>query len=97
LFARYGSEVRAPVSGSVELVDGTLGGLQFNLHGSDGVEYLGSHLDAAGKTGQVAAGDVIGYVGNSGNAQGTNPHLHFGMYIDGLAINPYPTLKANDC
>lgn len=97
LFARYGSEVRAPVSGSVELVDGALGGLQFNLHGSDGVEYLGSHLDAAGKTGQVAAGDVIGYVGNSGNAQGTNPHLHFGMYIDGLAINPYPTLKANDC
>jgi murein DD-endopeptidase MepM/ murein hydrolase activator NlpD len=97
LFARYGSKVMAPVSGTVEVIQGTLGGLQFNLYGSDDVEYLGSHLDSAGKTGKVNAGDVIGYVGNSGNAAGTNPHLHFGMYIDGLAINPYPTLRANDC
>lgn len=97
LFARYGSKVLAPVSGTVEVIQGTIGGLQFNLYGSDGVEYLGSHLDSAGKTGKVSAGDVIGHVGNSGNAAGTNPHLHFGMYIDGLAINPYPTLRANDC
>ena len=97
LFAGYGSEVRAPVSGTVELKQGNLGGLQFNLYGSDGVEYLGSHLDSGGKTGKVSAGDVIGYVGTSGNANGTNPHLHFGMYIDGVAINPYPSLRANDC
>lgn len=97
LFAEYGAPVKAPVAGTVELKRGPLGGLQFNLHGSDGVEYLGSHLDSAGNTGQVNAGDVIGYVGTSGNAQGTNPHLHFGMYTEGLAINPYPTLKANGC
>lgn len=97
LFTDYGSPVRAPVSGTVELARGSLGGLQFNLHGSDGIEYLGSHLDSAGKTGKVSAGDVIGHVGNSGNAQGTSPHLHFGMYVDGLAVNPYPTLRANDC
>jgi len=97
LFAGYGSEVRAPVSGTVELKQGNLGGLQFNLYGSDGVEYLGSHLDSGGKTGKVSAGDVIGYVGTSGNANGTNPHLHFGMYIAGVAINPYPSLRANDC
>lgn len=97
LFAGYGAKVRAPVSGTVELNRGPLGGLQFNLRGSDGVEYLGSHLDSSGKTGRVSAGDVIGYVGTSGNAQGTSPHLHFGMYIDGLAINPYPTLRANGC
>jgi murein DD-endopeptidase MepM/ murein hydrolase activator NlpD len=97
MFASYGSPVLAPVSGTVELKRGALGGLQFNLHGTDGVEYLGSHLDSAGKTGKVSAGDVIGYVGNSGNAQGTKPHLHFGMYLDGLAINPHPTLRANDC
>ncbi|MGA7281188.1 MAG: LysM peptidoglycan-binding domain-containing protein [Acidimicrobiia bacterium] len=97
LFTKYGSPVKAPVSGTVELKTGSLGGLQFNLHGSDGVEYLGSHLSAAGKTGKVAVDDVIGYVGTSGNAQGTSPHLHFGMYIDGLAINPYPTLIANSC
>jgi LysM repeat protein len=97
LFAGRGSPVRAPVSGSLELIRGTVGGLQFNLYGSDGIEYLGSHLDSAGKTGKVSAGDVIGYVGTSGNAQGTNPHLHFGMYKNGLALNPHPTLVANGC
>jgi len=97
LFAKYGSAVRAPVSGTVELKRGSLGGLQFNLHGSDGIEYLGSHLDSAGEKGKVSAGDVIGYVGTSGNAQGTSPHLHFGMYLNGLAINAYPTLEANGC
>jgi LysM repeat protein len=97
LFADRGSPVRAPVSGSLELIEGMVGGLQFNLYGSDGIEYLGSHLDAAGKTGNVSAGDVIGYVGTSGNALGTNPHLHFGMYKNGLALNPHPTLVANGC
>ena len=97
LFAERGSPVRAPVSGTLELIQGTVGGLQFNLYGSDGIEYLGSHLDAAGKTGKVNAGDVIGYVGTSGNALGTNPHLHFGMYKNGLALNPHPTLAASGC
>ncbi len=97
LFAERGSPVRAPVSGTLELIQGTVGGLQFNLYGSDGIEYLGSHLDAAGKTGRVDAGDVIGYVGTSGNALGTNPHLHFGMYKNGLALNPHPTLAASGC
>ena len=58
--------------------------------GSDGIEYLGSHLDAAGKTGEVSAGDVIGYVGTSGNAAGTTPHLHFGMYREGRRDQPPP-------
>jgi len=97
LFAGSGSPVRAPVSGTLELIRGTVGGLQFNLVGSDGIEYLGSHLSEGGKTGKVSAGDVIGYVGTSGNAQGTNPHLHFGMYREGLAINPHPTLVASGC
>ena len=97
IFAERGASVRAPVSGTVELIEGTIGGLQFNLLGSDGIKYLGSHLDASGKTGEVSAGDVIGYVGTSGNAQGANPHLHFGMYGDGGAINPHPTLVSNGC
>jgi murein DD-endopeptidase MepM/ murein hydrolase activator NlpD len=79
------------------LIKGSVGGLQFNLHGSDGIKYLGSHLDSAGKEGKVAAGDVIGYVGNSGNAAGTTPHLHFGMYRKDVAVNPNPTLLANGC
>jgi LysM repeat protein len=97
LFAEIGSPVRAPVSGTVELIEGTVGGLQFNLYGDDGIKYLGSHLDAPGETGEVSAGDIVGYVGTSGNARGTSPHLHFGMYRDGAAINPYPSLVSNGC
>lgn len=97
IFADRGTPVRAPVSGTVELIEGTVGGLQFDLYGSDGIKYLGSHLDEQGETGEVSAGDIIGYVGTSGNAVGTNPHLHFGMYRDGAAINPHPSLVSNGC
>jgi LysM repeat protein len=97
LFVPMGSPVRAPVSGTVELIKGSIGGLQFNLYGSDGIKYLGSHLDAAGLTGKVSAGDVIGYVGNSGNAAGGTPHLHFGMYRNDVPVNPLPSLVSNDC
>ena len=46
-------------------------------------------------TSTVRAGDVVGYVGNTGNARGTSPHLHFGIYQRG-AIDPLPFLKADD-
>ena len=97
LFVPMGSPVRAPVAGTVELIEGTIGGLQFNLRGVDGIEYLGSHLDSAGMTGEVGAGEVIGYVGNSGNAAGGTPHLHFGMYRNDAPLNPLPSLVANGC
>ena len=97
LFASRGTEVRAPVSGKVVQKQGNIGGNQVNLSGSDGIVYLNSHLDSYGKSGQVNAGDVIGYIGTTGNARGSSPHLHFGMYYNGLAINAYPSLVANDC
>ena len=36
-------------------------------------------------------GDLLGYVGDTGNARGTPPHLHYGLYRGG-ALNPYPRL-----
>jgi len=97
IFAKHGTPVHAPVSGVVEQKTGSIGGKQVNLSGNDGVMYLGSHLSEFGESGRVSAGDIIGYVGNTGNAVGTASHLHFGMYVDGKAINPYPTLIENGC
>ncbi|MEX0797768.1 MAG: LysM peptidoglycan-binding domain-containing protein [Acidimicrobiia bacterium] len=98
LFTGRGTPVVAPVSGTVEFIVGSIGGNQFYLDGDDGARYLGSHMDGFnGKNRRVAAGEVLGYVGTSGNARGTSPHLHFGIYLNGNAVNPYPTLLQFDC
>ncbi len=94
LFAPRGTPVRAPVSGTVSYATGSIGGRQFRLAGDDGTVYLGSHMDAFGPTGRVRAGDTIGYVGSSGNAAGSRPHLHFEVHPDGgPAMNPYPLMR----
>ena len=42
---------------------------------------------------RIKAGQVVGYVGTTGNARGTPPHLHYGIYnLTGGATNPYPVL-----
>ncbi|HEX6220708.1 MAG TPA: M23 family metallopeptidase, partial [Acidimicrobiia bacterium] len=97
LFVSRGAPVRAPVSGTLTQKTGAVGGLQFSLDGSDGIRYIGTHMDQFGKEGKVNAGDIVGYVGNTGNAVGTRPHLHFGMYHQGTPINPYPSLIAHGC
>ncbi len=93
IMAPRGTPVVNPVSGNVSTKGDALGGLSFHVQGDDGNYYYGTHLDSySGATGHLPAGTVVGYVGDTGNAQGT--HLHFEIHIGGYGnpVNPYPTV-----
>lgn len=95
LMAPRGTPVVAPVSGTVRQIVGSVGGNQVWFEGDDGFRYINSHLDRFAATGHVAAGTVIGYVGDSGDAKGGPTHLHFEIHPGGgPAVNPYPTILA---
>jgi murein DD-endopeptidase MepM/ murein hydrolase activator NlpD len=94
MFAAYGTPDVAVVNGIMEAEFGGLGGISVWLHGDDGVSYYYAHLSRIeGPNRRVARGDVIGYVGNTGNAAGGPPHTHFGIRTNGVMVNPYPTLR----
>ena len=93
LFAPRGTPIRAPVSGRADQSPNPIGGNAVQLYGDDGNRYYFAHLESFGAQGKVAAGDLIGYVGNSGNAITTQPHLHLEVHPNGgAAINPFPTI-----
>lgn len=94
MMASSGTPIVAPVSGTVTHRGNPVGGLAFHLEGSDGRYYYGAHLSAYGQSGSVSAGTVIGYVGNTGDAAATAPHLHLEIHIGGVAVNPYPYVAA---
>jgi LysM repeat protein len=95
MFAPNGTPVRAPVAGTVTTERGNAGGLQIWLTDAAGNRWLGSHLSAFGAVGRVRAGDVVGYVGTTGNAAGGRPHLHIEYHPVGSGpVNPYPLLRA---
>ena len=99
MFAARGTPVVAPVAGSVWYQSDPLGGLAAYVNGNDGNTYYNAHLnDYVGGDRAVKAGEVVGHVGNSGNAYDAPPHNHFEIRVGGAngeRINPYPTLAAN--
>ena len=97
IFARRGTPVYAATRGYVVRVgENRLGGIIVIAVGPGGIRYYYAHLDriadgiAFGTP--VTTDTVLGFVGNTGNASGTPPHLHFGMYGRSGPENPYPLL-----
>lgn len=95
IFARRGTPVLASVEGRIRSVrDRGRGGKQVWLYDPQRYQSLYyAHLDSQlVKEGQwVLAGDTLGWVGNTGNARNTRPHLHFSIYRSGYGpIDPYP-------
>jgi murein DD-endopeptidase MepM/ murein hydrolase activator NlpD len=97
MMALRGTPLVAVADGVVEKSYGVLGGNIVWLYADHGVNYFYAHLDSYPEGmvhGQrVARGDVIGYVGDTGNPAPGAYHLHFGIYPGGVsAVNPYPTV-----
>jgi murein DD-endopeptidase MepM/ murein hydrolase activator NlpD len=94
ILAAKGTPVVANVSGVVTQRNGEVSGLAYFLAGDDGNRYFGAHLDSFGASGRVSAGTRIGTVGNTGDAAGGPPHLHFEIHPGGSGYtNPYSTLR----
>ncbi len=97
IFAPAGTAIRAPFAGVADEGSNTLGGLAVYVRASDGTYVYNAHMSRyAGVDGKIVKpGDLIGYVGNTGNAVGTPPHNHFQLHPGGGgAINPYAFLNA---
>jgi murein DD-endopeptidase MepM/ murein hydrolase activator NlpD len=92
IFARKGTPVYSATEGYViEVGENPLGGRTVSVLGAGGRVYYYAHLHAYGDVvkGQLVSPDtVLGFVGNTGNAATTPPHLHFGVYSTTGAINP---------
>lgn len=99
IFAPRGTPVVAGADGTIRSVNTTeIGGRVIWLaDASVGQSLYYAHLDDWNvRNGQqVMAGDVIGYVGNTGNARTTPPHLHFGIYSGG-PVDPMPFIRDPD-
>ena len=97
IFARKGTEVVAVADGIVSYIgDQRLGGHCLWLTTENGTAFYYAHLDrwAPGlyEGMEVQAGDLLGFVGNTGNAIHTPSHLHFGINKNDEMVDPFPLL-----
>jgi murein DD-endopeptidase MepM/ murein hydrolase activator NlpD len=94
IFAAKGTPIVAPFDGMVVATPNVLGGQAVKVYGAAGYVY-NAHLIGYGKLGRVKAGQVIGFVGNTGDALGGPPHDHFEFHPrNGPPVDPYPYLLA---
>ncbi len=101
ILAPRGTKVYSATEGLIaDLRNNNLGGKVVWIIGPAGSWHYYAHLDdhkRGLKVGDyVKKGDLIGYVGNTGNARHTAPHLHYGIYLNGKgrgAVNPFPYLR----
>lgn len=89
--APYGTPIVAPFNGSAVSSSDDRAGLYVTVSGSEGfVQML--HMSSFAKLGSVRTGDVVGYIGTTGNA--SSPHTHFEWHPGGgAAVDPYPQLN----
>ena len=99
MFAPFDEPVYAVAAGVIDTGNGGMGGKTVWLSADDGSAYYYAHLNGfAVSDGQrVQQGELIAYNGNSGNATGTSPHVHFQVHPSGrrgAPVNPYGTVAA---
>lgn len=97
IFAPKGTAVVAVADGIISYIgEQPKGGLCLWLTTENGTSFYYAHLDrwASGlyEGMEVRSGDLLGYVGNTGNAKTTPPHLHFAVNDNDEMVNPYPLL-----
>ncbi|MDQ6798980.1 MAG: M23 family metallopeptidase, partial [Actinomycetota bacterium] len=96
IFASEGTPVRAPEDGSVRFSEDPVSGKSVYVTTGNGTFYFGCHLAGYADLpdgNSVTQGQIVGFVGNTGDAMGGSPHLHFEIHPGGgAAVNPKPIL-----